>query len=111
MRVKTRSNLTGVNEPSFVIDTHKECTDTDTLAPRIGIADNHELLLIFAFESQPLFRPLMDIDAVCPLRNESFPALTACLLKIRLTIRLPMFTEPQGIFEGQRSAEQFFSMP
>src|SRR5258708_4638215 len=73
--------------------------EANTLALRIGVAADHKLLLVDAFEFEPLARSLGYVRAIAILGYNAFPSPLARFPEIRVAFRLAVFGKAQRLLE------------
>src|SRR5262245_47941233 len=94
--VIARAHLTCVNQLSDFIVANEQRTETDADPLRICVAADHKLLLVDAFELEPVERAFGNIRAVGFLADNPFPSITTGLAIISFAISLHVLAETQS---------------
>src|SRR6056297_3315620 len=82
--VEPRPDLSGIAQRTILVIAHQQRAEPRALTFRLGKSANHELLPVGAFELQPFAGAAMNIRCFGILGDDTFPALRASLLEIRL---------------------------
>src|SRR5262245_6180153 len=110
VRVKPCPYSARINQFASCVVTEQQGTEPESRSFRICEAAEYELLLIPAFEFQPVARARGDVDAVRTFCHYALETFAASLPEIRFTAPFAMIRETQWIVKLECLFQQRLSM-
>jgi hypothetical protein len=109
--VETGPDLAGVDQVVALPVAEQQSAEAVPGPLRVGVAADHQLLLVGALELQPVARPPGRVGRVGPLGDHALPALAAGLPPVGLAVGVAVGGEPEGVVKRQQAPQHGLALP